>query len=96
MVVYSISYNTCIYLQSSDQPNAEEMFHLMTPNDSRTYVSRDEINIISGSRLQRMCDVLNKVKPRLRDELWLQTNNILDFTFYFFRTYYNNCLCHFI
>lgn len=59
-----------VYFQvAGEKPTSEEMFHVMTPNDSRTYVSREEINAIAESRLQRICDVLNGAKPRLRDEL---------------------------
>lgn len=52
-----------------EKPTADEMFHVMTPNDSRNYLSRDEINSLADSRLQHICDVFNKKHERVRDEL---------------------------
>lgn len=53
----------------ADRPSADEIFHIMTPNDNRNYVSRDEINALAESRLQNVCDVFNKRFERVRDEL---------------------------
>ncbi|XP_052764551.1 uncharacterized protein LOC128206246 [Mya arenaria] len=51
------------------KPTPDEVFHLMTPNDSRTYLSRDEVKALANSRLQSVCDLLNGAKSRIRDEL---------------------------
>ncbi|XP_045180369.2 uncharacterized protein LOC123539702 [Mercenaria mercenaria] len=52
-----------------NRPPADEIFHIMTPNDNRKYLSRDEINALAESRLQNVCDVFNKRYERVRDEL---------------------------
>lgn len=51
------------------KPPPSDVFHLMTPHDKRDYISRDEINALADSRLQRVCDMFNRKTQRIRDEL---------------------------
>ncbi|KAH3712264.1 uncharacterized protein LOC127856831 [Dreissena polymorpha] len=50
-------------------PTPDEVFHLMTPNNARVHLSREEILALSDSRLQSVCDLLNKKDARVKDEL---------------------------
>lgn len=53
----------------NEKPPAAEAFHIMTPNDKRNYLSRDEINALSDKRLKHVCEIFNKKHQRVKDEL---------------------------
>ncbi|KAL4217847.1 hypothetical protein ACF0H5_022586 [Mactra antiquata] len=49
--------------------SADEVFNILTPNDARSYLSRDEIKVLNESRLQQVCTIFNKKQETLHDEL---------------------------
>ena len=58
-----------IFSQDIEKPGGEEVFHVLTPEEDRTFLTREEITSISKARLEYVCEIFNRRHKRVRDEL---------------------------
>lgn len=66
-----ISYSNEFFclLQDADKPEADEVFHILTSDENRNYITREEIVSLSTARLAYVCAIFNKRHQRVHDEL---------------------------